>query len=334
VAPRNGAEAGALDEFQRIRRFFAPLAAGCPGALGLTDDAAVLAPDAQCELVVTADMVVEGVHFLADDPPDLVARKALRVNLSDLAAKASRPLAYLQTLALPPRADEAWLARYAEGLAVDQGIYGIHLAGGDSTSTSGPITISITAFGQVPCGRAVRRSGARAGERVFVTGTIGDGALGLAATQGGLAGLPAEARQALVERYRLPQPRVAFARVLGEVATAALDVSDGLVADLGHLCAASGVGATLDLERVPLSEAARAALNLRPELIERVLAGGDDYEVLFAAPGDRAQRIAALAAEVGLPVSEIGVLDATPGVRVLDAGGRDVAPAKGGWRHA
>ena len=278
-------------EFEIIARYFAPLARGFPGAYGLRDDAAVIAPAPGHELVAKTDAIVGGVHFFDDDPPDLVARKALRVNLSDLAAKGARPRAYLLDLMIPQRVDEAWIAAFAAGLAHDQAEYGVHLIGGDTDSTPGPVAIAVTALGEVPAGRIIRRGGARAGDELYVTGTVGDGALGLLAAKGQLSNIDDLAARFLVDRYRLPQPRVAVGPRLIGAATAALDVSDGLVADLRHLCETSGLDAVVDEADVPLSEAARAALHVKPSVMDAILTGGDDYEIAFAAPSGISRRI-------------------------------------------
>jgi thiamine-monophosphate kinase len=320
-----------VDEFQRIARFYAPLAA--PGALGLTDDAALIPGPDGTEIVLTADAIVEGVHFLATDPPDLVARKLLRVNLSDLAAKGAKPLGYLLTTALPERCGDDWLAGFTAGLKADQEEFGIGLLGGDSSGTPGPISLSLTALGTVPQGRMPRRGGARPGDAVFVSGTIGDGALGLAVAKGELRTLSEPARAFLADRYRLPQPRTALGpRLIGHV-SAMLDVSDGLLADLGHICDVSGVGAVIEADRVPLSPAAHEALAADATLIDTVLGGGDDYELLFAAPLSSRRELDQLAAELALPITEIGRIELGKGVRVVDAKGQEMAVARRGWLH-
>jgi thiamine-monophosphate kinase len=324
VAPR-------LGEFERIARFFAPLAG--PGALGLLDDAALIDPPPGRQLVVTADAIVAGVHFLAADPPDLVARKLLRVNLSDLAAMGATPLYYLLTTSLPEACDEDWLAGFAAGLAADQSEFRVSLLGGDSVATPGPATLSLTAIGSVAPGRAVRRNGAVAGDTVYVTGTIGDAALGLAVLTGALEIADAGERDFLADRYRLPQPRLATGTALPGIAHAMQDVSDGLVADLGHICAVSGVAGVIEGDAVPLSPAARHALDRDPGLLARILAGGDDYELLFTSSGDNAAAIAALARPPGSPITPIGRIVAGSGVRVLDRAGRDIALATPGFRH-
>lgn len=322
-------------EFELIGRYFRPLAAGQPGALGLQDDAALIEVRPDHRLVVTADALVAGVHFLADDPAELIARKMLRANLSDLAAMGSTPLVYVMTIALPPWIGEPWLSAFVAGLAADQAAFRIGLLGGDTTATPGPLTLSVTAFGEVRRGRELRRSGARAGDLVLASGTIGDAALGLRVRQGGLASLPALHRSALVDRYLLPQPRVALGQALAEagVAHAAIDVSDGLVADLGHVCCASGCAATVAAADVPLSSAAAAALAMEPDLISTVLTGGDDYELLIAAAPEAAARIDDLGARLGLPLTRIGRIEDGAGVRVLDESGDAMRFDRTGFRH-
>jgi thiamine-monophosphate kinase len=322
-------------EFDLIARYFAPLAEGRAGAEGLTDDAAFLTLDPDQELVVTADAVVAGVHFLEQDPPALVARKALRVNLSDLAAKGARPLAYFMTAAFPPGIDEAWLADFCAGLAADQAEFGIALMGGDTTSTPGPLTLSITALGQVPRGRALKRRAATVGDAVVVSGTLGDAALGLLALRGGFAGLAAAERQHLIDRYHLPRPRTGLGPMLAEagLAHAAIDVSDGLVADLGHICETSGLGAEIETGRVPLSAAAAAALSGQPELMARILTGGDDYEILFTVPAGNLDAVADLGRRLGLPLTVIGRMTRGSGVRVVGTDGAEIALDSAGYRH-
>jgi thiamine-monophosphate kinase len=324
-------------EFALIERYFAPLAAGFPGAYGLRDDAAVIVPSAGCELVAKTDAILAGVHFLPDDPADLVAQKALRVNLSDLAAKGARPRAYLLDLMLPPSTDEDWVAGFAAGLARDQAAYGVHLIGGDTDRTPGPLAIAIMALGDVPAGRILRRGGGCPGDRLWVTGTIGDGVLGLQALRGTLVGVDAEGLAFLAGRYRLPQPRTTLGPGLIGLASAALDVSDGLVADLGHLAAVSGVAAVLEADRVPLSVAVRQAVTAAPALLATALTGGDDYEILLAAPPEADQALRRLSQESGVPLACVGRLEAPgptgPGVTVVDGGGRPLRLERAGWNH-
>lgn len=322
-------------EFELIRRYFAPLAAQTPGALGLQDDACTIAPPPGEELVLTVDALTAGVHFLRDDPPDLVARKMLRVNLSDLAGKGARPLGYLMTTAFDAATDESWVARFVEGLALDQKEFGLTLLGGDTTATPGPLSLTATLIGSVPAGRALRRNAARPGDRILVTGTIGDGHFGLAASRHELGHLDHAQIAYLSDRYRLPQPRVAFgaALVAAGLGRAGMDVSDGLVADLGHMCAASGCGAEVELRRVPLSAAVAEILADEPDLLANAISGGDDYEVLLAAPAEQVPAILALAEKTVTEVTEIGVFTEGKDVIFTDADGRPVALPKGGFTH-
>jgi thiamine-monophosphate kinase len=319
-------------EDRLIARFFKPLATH-PGALGLSDDAAVVATPPGCDLVLKADAIVGGVHFFPDDPPGQLARKAMRVNLSDLAAKGARPLGFLLSLMLPADVSDSWLTSFAAGLRADAESYGCPLFGGDTDRTPGPLTISIAMFGTVPAGAMVRRAGARAGDRVMVTGTVGDAALGVQVRRGAAWKLSLEAREHLLSRYLLPQPRVALAEAVREHASAAMDVSDGLAGDLTKLCAVSGIAATIEVPKVPLSEAAKVALAADPALIETVLAGGDDYEILCTVPPDKVESFRIAAAAVNVPLSEIGIVSAGEGVRFRDAGGRDLTLSRLSYSH-
>lgn len=321
------------DEFSLIERVFAPLAAEAPGAFSLTDDAAVFTPTEGMEMVLTVDAIVEGVHFLKADPADSIARKLLRVNLSDLAAKGAIPRGYLLVTSWRPDTPLPWIEDFARGLAEDQRTYGLSLWGGDTVSSDGPLTFSLTAIGEVPRGQMLRRSGARPGDDLYVTGTIGDAALGLLAAQGRLDAA-VEDVDWLAGRYRLPCPRNAVGPRLRGLATAALDVSDGLMADLGHLCAASGVGATVETALVPLSPVVDRLLTADPSRLEAVLTGGDDYEILFAAPPGKAADIARAATETGTSITRIGwVVEGGEGVSAVDRQGRPVALKQLGFRH-
>ncbi|HTV89752.1 MAG TPA: thiamine-phosphate kinase, partial [Stellaceae bacterium] len=284
-------------------------------------------------LVVTVDAIVEGVHYLPNDLPDLVARKLLRVNLSDLAAKGARPLHYLLTTALPPRLGDDWVARFAAGLGEDQRQYGVALLGGDSVSTPGPAVLSLTAIGEVVAGAEIRRGGAKPGDRVWVSGTIGDAFLGLRVLRGSHPETAPADREFLAARFRLPEPRVRLGPRLSGIAHAMCDISDGLVADLGHICEASGVGATISLPAVPLSPAARRLAIGDPVLAASLATGGDDYELLFAAPPDAGGAIERLAAEMRLQITAIGTIETRAGVRVVDAAGALVPVASAGWTH-
>ncbi len=321
------------DEFELIERLFAPLSAGAPLAFGLTDDAALIRPRAGTDLVATTDSLVAGVHFLAADPPDLVARKLLRVNLSDLAAMGATPLGHLVNLALPRGAETAWVEEFAAGLAVDQERFGTALIGGDTVATEGPLVLGLTALGEVARGRALRRNGARPGDLVMVSGTLGDAALGLRVLRGDRGSLDEGAAAYLVGRYRLPEPRVALGRRLVGLATAAIDVSDGLVADVGHVCAASGVGATLEAAKLPLSAAATARLGESATLVEAVLAGGDDYELALTVSPERAGEAMAAARDLDLPLTIVGRVREGEGVAVIGADGERMHLDTGGYRH-
>lgn len=306
-----------LSENQIIQTYFAPLVRNAPGALGLLDDAALVVPVSGEDLVITVDMLVAGTHFFADDDAWDIAVKALGVNLSDLAAKGARPLGYVLSLALPREGNQSgqnWLQDFAEGLKVMQKLHGCHLIGGDTVATGGALTISITAYGSVPSGLMVKRSGASPGERVYVSGTIGDAALGLRLrVDPGLAqclGLNTAQRDYLLSRYHRPEPRTALAEILLHQASAAMDVSDGLIGDFEKLCGASSVGGVIKANSVPFSVAGKAALEKDPELLEVMLSGGDDYEILAAVPEERIGQFQQQAEVAGCTVTEIGCITA------------------------
>jgi len=301
-----------MDEFDLIDRLIAPLAAAEPGTFGLANDAAVFALAPGCEVV----------------------GKLLRTNLSDLAAMGARARGYLLGLGLDGRRDEAWLAAFFDGLRLDQGLFGITLLGGDTiTVRGGTLTLSLTAIGEVPQGRALTRSGAADGDLVCVSGTVGDGALGLLVRRGDLQGLPAGDRAALEARYRLPEPRLDLGRALPGIASAALDVSDGLLADAGHIARRSGLRLRLDWPQVPLSPAGRRALETDADLLATIATGGDDYELLFTLPPVRQAAAFAAAAASGTALAVIGRCEAGQGVVLHDALGADITPAERGWRH-
>lgn len=314
------------DEFDVIARLFAPLATD-PSARGLRDDAALL--QAQGALVVTADAVVENVHFLPDDPIDSVARKALRVNLSDLAGKGATPLHYLVTLLWPRRRPAADLTGFAAGLAADQKEFGLSLLGGDTTATDGPLAIAVTMFG-APGPATPARAGAAPGDDLWVSGTIGDAGLGLRALRGGAD--VAEVDSAfVVDRYRLPQPRLSLAPLISTHASASMDLSDGLIIDAGKLADASGVAIEIDARAIPLSPAAARWISRRDfaDGVADLASAGDDYEILFAAPPARASEIARA---VGAPLTRIGRVIAGAGVR-LTLDGAEIAAPRGGHVH-
>jgi thiamine-monophosphate kinase len=302
---------GRPDEDGLIARFFRPLATA-PGAARLLDDAACYQPPEGHEMVLTTDALVAGVHFFPEDPPDAIARKALRVNLSDLAAKGARPVGYLLSIALTEDWSEDWLESFTDGLGSDQEEFGISLFGGDTVRTPGPLWISIMAFGLVPEGQAPRRNLAVPGQKLYVTGTIGDAALGLRIrldkTLPERWGLSSAEAEHLLDRYLLPEPRLRAAPLMADFASASMDVSDGLAGDLGRLCAASEVSAVLDAERVPLSAAAAKAVKSDPSALATVLTGGDDYEILTTIDADNAEDFEQAAMECGARVTAIGTI--------------------------
>jgi thiamine-monophosphate kinase len=322
-----------VNEFEFIRERLAPLARAASGARGLIDDAATLAAPPGCELVITADTLIAGVHFRPEDPLDEVAGKALRVNLSDLAAKGADALGYLLCVTWPADLPLAEKERFVAGLARDQAQLGVSLLGGDTTVAPGPLIVSITALGTVPVGRFVTRSGARSGDSVFVTGTIGDAALGLLELQGRIGDLSDFFRDHVARRYATPRPRLSAARALRESARAAIDISDGLIADAGHVARASGVRIAIEAAKAPLSVAARAWLDSQPDYaaaIATLLTGGDDYEILFCASesvGD------AVSAASGVRVTQIGWVERGAGVLLLDREGGVIPVERPGFTH-
>ena len=337
----NGSVSGSADpvrptEDALIARYFAPLAG--PGADGLRDDAASLAPSPGHDLVLTADAIVSGIHYFPDDPPGSLARKALGVNLSDLAAKGAAPRGFLLTLALPADWTEAWLAGFAEGLGEASRASGCPLLGGDTVRSAGPALIGVTAIGEVPAGRIVRRTTARVGDRIFVSGTVGDAALGLRMRlepdAGWVRALDAASGAHLADRYLHPQPRLALADAVLRFATAAMDVSDGLAGDLAKMLAGAGATAGIDAAAVPLSPAAARAVEGRPDLFDVAVTGGDDYEILCTVAPDACDAFREAAAAAGVPVSVIGTVAAGGGLPAFrDAGGAARVFAAGAFSH-
>jgi thiamine-monophosphate kinase len=322
-----------------IIALLAPLTRGHAGAFGLKDDCALLTPEPSTELVLKTDPVAEGVHFLPGDAPQDIAWKALAVNVSDLAAKGATPLGYLMALSFPVAPTVGWMRDFVGGLEAAQAKFGCHLLGGDTDRRPGPLTISITIIGSVPRGRMVPRTTAQTGDALFVSGTIGDAGLGLELAKN--ADLQAAwnlsdvAADSLRQRYRRPEPRLALAAPLRHYASAAMDVSDGLVKDLDRMIRASGVAGHLVAAQVPLSEPARKVLAHTPEFLSRLITAGDDYEILLAVPSDGAQSFVAAAAAAGVPVTRIGQV--VPGPPALVVEGLDgqplVLPERTGWDH-
>ena len=331
MATKPPSKAPRLGEFSLIEKIFAPLASKMPGAYGLKDDAAVLAVPPESDIVVTTDALVEGVHFLRQDPPDLISQKALRVNLSDLAAKGAAPHSYFLALSLPDWTDDAWLRQFAVGLASDQERYGIVLGGGDTTRTPGPLTIAITAHGILPKGSVIRRGGAKSGDAVFVTGTIGDAGAGLAVLMGAAGSLSQLAQTILIGRYRLPDPHMAFGLCLRGLASSALDVSDGLLADLAHIAEVSKVRIVVEAGRIPLSDSVRALWGA--DAAARAAVAGDDYEIAFTVPTSLCDQVQETARLAGINISKIGRVEAGEGVLLLREDGPPIPLERLGFTH-
>ena len=316
-------------EFDFIRTRLAPLTRGHPAALDLRDDAAILTPREGQQIVLASDMLIAGVHFLKTDAPEIAAERAVRSNLSDLAAMGAAPLGYLSSIGWSRDTPPQWRERFVDGLAAAQDAFGLSLLGGDTTSGPGPFSISLTLIGEVPNGTAILRSGARPGEDVWVSGTIGDAFLGLEIACGEGTGEPD-----LLARYQRPQPRLELGLALRGFASACIDISDGLVADAGHLARASGVGIELEAGDIPISAAARGRMSQagEPGLV-RLVTGGDDYELLFCSSVDKRDAVSAISARLGLPLVRIGRTQKTPGVSLLDAEGRPINTGAGGFTH-
>lgn len=317
-----------ISEDLLIARYLAPIAG--EGSLALLDDAAVLSPPPGHDLVLTKDALVAGVHFFADDPPASIARKALRVNLSDLAAKGANPAGFLLALALPSNLDESWIAAFAAGLGEDARAYACPLLGGDTVKASGGLTISVTAIGYCETGRMVKRTSGLPGHKLMVTGSIGDAALGLQMRlqpdAAWVRALSSEARAHLADRYLHPEPRNALAAIIRDHAAAAMDVSDGLLGDAVKLAASArghGVVAAprIELARVPLSTAAREALEQEPRLMSTIVTGGDDYEVLMSVADEHVPVLAAASAQAGCEAHVIGELIARIQPLFIDVNG-------------
>lgn len=325
-----------MSEFDLIAQCFAPLAG--PEGLGLKDDAALLAPSPNSELVFTVDAMTAGVHFLEDEAPEVIARRLVRVNVSDLAAKGAKPRGYLLTLALPTALDESWVRKFAEGLAQDQKIFGFKVIGGDTVATRGPLVLSLTAIGEVPVGTMIRRAGARFGDDIYVSGTIGDSAFGLEVAQGGHRSIPDDYRAFLEARFRLPEPRLSLGQALAAngLANAAADVSDGLLADAGHIGIASGLDVEIFAQSVPLSQAARIIADADDRLAD-AMTGGDDYELVFTASPQHSHALQIIAAEQAIPITSIGRMvemqGEAPSVRLLGVDGAPITLKQLGYRH-
>ena len=320
---------GKPGEFDLIASAFAPLTDGDERALGLLDDAAVLPQTDGKDYVVTTDTMVAGIHFLETETADVVARRLLRVNLSDLASMGARPVGYFLNLTLPPDIDETWIRRFADGLRADQDEFDIRLFGGDTTHHRNTLNLTATLIGEVPAGEAVTRDGACANDDIYVSGTIGDAAMGLRHLQSG-----GGSEDALVKRFQTPDPRVSLGMSLRGLVSAMADVSDGLAADLGHICTASKVSIEVSGAEIPLSDEARTYLDEGFVGLADIVSGGDDYELVFAARPGAADDITAAACAIGVPVTRIGrVFDGPPDVRITDRDGKKIVLDNAGYRH-
>lgn len=306
-----------MNEFEIIEKILIPLTRGAKEALSLKDDAAIITPKPEYDLVITKDAIIENVHFLPNTEPGLIAKKLLRVNLSDMAAMGAKPRFALIAAMLNDSCDIKWLTSFSNGLKEDLDKYDLSVIGGDTTKHKGAISFSMTLIGEVPSGRAIKRSGAKAGDTIFVTGTIGNSALGLRALKGELRNW---GTKELVSRYNLPEPRVEIGLKLK--ANAAIDISDGLIADLNHICECSEVGAVIYTDKIPLSDSARKLLNQDSSLLEVILTGGDDYELLFTSK------------EETLPyATPIGKIKKEGGIDIFDKKGEKITLSRYGYTH-
>ena len=323
---------GQRGEFDLIRELFSPLARKAPGALGLQDDSAILSHSAGHELVVTMDTILAGVHFMLTDPYDLIARKAIRVNLSDLAAMGARPIGLFLAISLPETVGDDELVAFANGIAQDCEEYNLPILGGDTTSGTETFTVTVTAVGEVETGMELLRSGAKVGDKIFVSGTIGDAAVGLKVLGGFVDGIDSAEKTYLRGRYQLAEPRLNLGRGLLGIASACIDISDGLIADFDHVCQASGIGGRINLMDVPLSAVVKRLLHSE-EWWETVLTGGDDYELLFTAAPEKEKQVYETAKKVKVPVTAIGYIEDGAEAIILDANNTKLEFPYKGYQH-
>jgi thiamine-monophosphate kinase len=322
-----------LSEFDIVKNYFAPLTVTEKGAFNLTDDAAVMDIPNGRGLVVTTDTLVEGVHFLTEDLPENIAAKLLRVSLSDLAAMGSTPAFYNLSIATKASTPSDWFKAFAAGLLADQKQFGITLIGGDTVATSGPITLSITAMGLVEKGRVIRRNGARLGDDIWVSGSIGDAALGLLVATGKLRSISEKNRKYLMSRYRKPVPQTLLGPKLTNYINSAIDISDGLIADLKHICEASNLGASVQIADVPLSNPAKIVLAEEPGYIDLILSGGDDFELLFTADKSFRTIEKSLTKDLNVSLTRIGMIVRGRSVEIFDVNGDEYSISKIGYTH-
>jgi thiamine-monophosphate kinase len=316
-------------EFDIIGHYFRPLAAGFDGAFDLRDDAAYMSLPDGCELVISTDMLLAGVHFFPDDPPALIAKKALRVNLSDLAAKGAEPIGYSLALALPAGVTADFMAQFCQGLKEDQAEFALALIGGDTTTSPHGLCVTITIYGSIPFGRRVMRSGAKIGDDIYISGQLGLAALGLHCRKLDLD------YPEFIARYHLPQPRMKLMDALAaeNLVHASMDISDGLWGDLAHILTASGVGAAVHLPSIPQSATVQEFIKKYALSWVEVLGGGDDYELLFTSPPAAAAQVFNMADRLGVSIARIGTITADTGISVFDATQNPIAIANTGYQH-
>ena len=322
-----------MDEFGLIKKYLAPLAKA-EGAFALTDDAAVFSCSEGKEIVVAKDTIVEGVHFLENTKSELIAKKLMRVNLSDMAAMGAVPKYYLLSLCLPKNTKEGWIRNFSNGLKSDQKEFGVTLLGGDTVSHDGKLILTITMIGEVKSGKAIRRNGAKVGDDIYVSGTVGDAAFGLKCLESRIENRESsKLNNKMVDKYLLPQPRISLGQGLSNIANSAIDISDGLLADLEHICDCSGVGALINRCEIPISEGVKQHIDKQDKLWDLVLAGGDDYELVFTANKKNRLKIRKIADKTGIMVTRVGEITRKKGLVVLNDDGESIKIKHTGYKH-
>lgn len=321
-----------MNEFELIKKYFRPLANNS-AALALLDDAAIINISDKKDLILAKDAIVEGVHFPDGETPENIASKLFRVNLSDMAAMGAKPKHYLLATMFNDTVGEKWIKSFSAALKKEQKKFGIELIGGDTTKHKGKLAFSLTMIGEVPRGKALLRSGAKEGDLIFVSGTIGDSALGLMAIQNKLPRISKKAKSFLIDRYRKPEPRVTLGQALIGIANAAMDISDGLIQDVSHICAASKLGAVIEADKIPLSDSAVEVLSKNKKLRESIFTGGDDYELVFTISPKKLKHISTIGKKLGLKLTNIGEIRKKSGLDVLDSKGQKIILSKAGYSH-
>ncbi len=321
-----------MQEFSFISKLLSPLTFNNKEALGLKDDAAIIPSKPGYDIVITKDMIAEGTHFFKGDDPKNLAKKLLRVNISDLAAKGATPYCCFLSIALPKNISEKWLKDFSSSLKEDLNLYGLFLSGGDTIAHNGNLVLSLTALGLIKKNKTILRSGAKEGDLIFVTGNIGDSYLGLQILKGDLQTTKKNC-ELLVSRYHLPQPRIQIGKKLVNIASSAVDISDGLIADLEHICECSEAAAIINLNDIPLSTMARDITKKHPNLLLNIISGGDDYEILFTASQDKFKQIKQLSKSSGIPIIKIGSITKGKNIRLLDDNGKEIEIKNKGYEH-